>query len=533
MKVKTLFLILFVSLCLLLTSCSKDSKEIYVINYGAAENVSGSMFYLHCYNKNYLVDCGQFYNDVVDNVTYEERKKAAVKENDDFPFNVESIDAVILTHAHLDHIGRVSLLVNKGYKNKIYCTRGTALLLEVILKEQIRYSDAVRNWTFSRKSIKTGKEGNEYVIGHFTDCWWSRKISNENRYSSKNRRTELEDRDNISISPCKDCAESELREIMLLIKEVDFNQAIELDKGVTFNLSETGHLPGSSSVLINVNNDNTQKKLLFSGDLGNSMSIFQEGPHPPISADYVWVENTYGGIIRDSNIKNEYSTFIEDIKTVLEGGGIVWIPAFALDRTQKVLALLKQAQSQGTISDNIKIFLTSPTAEKFNDLYENGLLNKDKFKYGNTFPKVIDKYPDSLNKPHILITTSGMMDMAASKTLLKRLLPNKKVHIFIVGYQDPDSPGGQLKQGNTKLFLDDKEIVSNATIHNYKVFSSHPDAKEISYWLSNQNKTTAKIILIHGGKQQLASQKEFLANLGYTNIIIPKRNDKIMIDHLN
>lgn len=101
------------------------------------------------------------------------------------------------------------------------------------------------------------------------------------------------------------------------------------------------------------------------------------------------------------------------------------------------------AQDKGIINDYIEIIITSPTADKINELYETELLNKENFGNGRTFPKVINKYPDNLQKSRILITTSGMMDMAASKSLLKRMPPNDKVHIFIVGYQDHDSPGGQ------------------------------------------------------------------------------------------
>ena len=341
----------FILLCLgilvlLIYSCSR-SKSLDITVYGGAEQLSGSMTLIENGSQKFLVDCGSYYPEG-NELNYEARKAEAAKLSLSFPFDPSDIDAVLITHAHLDHTGRIPLLVKQGFKGKIYCSSGTLPILEEMLFMAIRYSQEEREWCFSSKSIKPGFDGKKFVTVHWAGCNNERKIKSSNRTLFHGSREEGEKKMECSFNTCKACATIELDIINKQLSPIDFNTKLNLPNGIVIEFFPAGHIPGAVSIaLYHTNANGKEEKFLFSGDLGNDLSPLQSGPNSATEATAIWVESTYGGIVRDNNLMDQLIEFQQDIASAITAGGIVWIPSYALDRTQKVLYEINEAIQKG------------------------------------------------------------------------------------------------------------------------------------------------------------------------------------------
>jgi len=529
MRNRDIILGILVIICFVLYSCS-EHKSFNVTVHGGSEQLSGSMTLIERGTQKILIDCGSYYPEGND-LNYESRKTEAVKLSLSFPFDPSDIDAVFLTHAHLDHTGRVPLLVKQGFRGKIYCSSGTLPILKEMLFMAIRYGQEDREWCFSSKSIRPGYDGRNFVTAHWAECDKEHNIKSSNRNVFNGSREEGEKKFKCSFNPCKACALIELNTIINQIKSVDYNKSIKLHDGMVIEFFEAGHIPGAASIAISMTEANNKNaKFIFSGDLGNDLSQLQGGPNPAPQASAVWIESTYGGIVRDSNIIDQIIEFQQEIASAISAGDVVWIPSYALDRTQKVLFEINEAIQKGILSSNVSIFCPSPTADRLTKLYTDEHQEKihhwfrpDIYGKGKIFPPYIQELPVNIPHPSILITTGGMMDMGYSLSLLDKIIPDEKAHIFLVGYQDPFSPGGQLKDKRNEIEFDGRLIPVRAKIHNYNVFSAHADANDIVKWLNNQEKNSVKIYLVHGDRERLDAQEKYLKNVGFRNVEIAKK----------
>ena len=517
-----------------LTRWTAKDDIIIVTAHGAAGQVSGSLFHIEYGSNSILVDIGLFYPD--GEGTYEERQLLAEKENRYLPVDARSVDAVILTHAHLDHIGRLPMLIRKGFSGRIFLTDATRNLLDIMLLSQIRYENNVRNWEYSVNSVREGSTG-KFVTAHWNICQWQSRISQRNKRTYRGTILNAENRIGIQLSPCNVCAADALKILYdrVIFVSLEYDELFSINRNVDIMLVDAGHIPGSASVLLRMNNDqNSSVRLLLSGDIGSSNSILQYGPEPVPPADHIWVEATYGGAIRDFDLDSEIRKFQEDIARVVSGGGLAWIPAFALDRTQKVLYIIEDGMEKGIIPSETRVMVPSPTANQFTRKYlqeferPTNWFKSDIYERSRIFPKHGTRLVDEFDMPTILITTSGMMDSAFSLGLIRDLLIRPTTTVFIVGYQDPDTPGGQLLSGS-KIEWEDMKIHVSANVERYGFFSAHADARETVEWLSNQNRYETNIYLIHGDKSSLEAQRYYLEENDFLNVMIPARGEKIVI----
>lgn len=511
-----------------------EDDVIIVTAHGAAGQVSGSLFQIEYGSNNLLIDIGIFYPDGVG--TYEERQLNADKENQYLPLNARSVDAVILTHAHLDHIGRLPLLIRQGFTGRIFLTDATRKLLDIMLVSQIRYENNVRNWEYSINSVREGTTG-KFVTAHWNNCQWQGRISHRNKRTYRGTISNAEKQIGIQLSPCNVCAADALKSLYERISFVPlaYDELLSISRNVDLMLVDAGHIPGSASVFLRMNNDQKSSvSLLFSGDIGNSNSILQYGPEPAPPADHIWVETTYGGVVRDFDLESEIRKFQEDIARVVSGGGLAWIPAFALDRTQNVLFVIEDGMERGIIPRETRVMVPSPMANQFTRKYlqeftrPTNWFKSDIYERSRIFPEHEARLVDEFERPTILITTSGMMDAAFSLALIRDLLTRSTTTVFIVGYQDPDTPGGQLLSGR-EIEWDGLKIEVSADVGRYGFFSAHADARETVEWLSNQNRSETNIYLIHGDKSSLDAQMHYLEEHDFLNVMIPARGEKIVI----
>ena len=494
--------------------------EVSVQYFGGAEMVSGSCALVTTDDTSLIIDCGTFY----------EEAKAPVN-NQTIDEQLVNAEYFILTHAHVDHSGRLPLLVSKGFKGNIYLTKATKDILLELCSKGWNYDYVEQNYFWSKKQrirCQTKHQGTT-TLHWYNTC--SKAISNQETSLNKETLSALNKRYGVNFKLCKKCLKNQLDLLSKQLKIVDYNEEIKLSQKTSFYLIDAGHIPGSASVFVKVK-ENTLKKILFSGDLGNNYSRLLNKKQNAPEADFIFMENTYGAADRKVSQK-DYDIFQAEVYKALTNNEIVWIPALSLNRTQKVLFELKLAQEKGLISADIPIFSLSPTSNDITSLYEKEIkhpssqkwFNSEIYKQGSILPnnystKKLKIYP----KPSIIISASGMMDKGVSRSLINVLLPRQDVNVFLVSYASPLTPAGKLKKNAKKIGKADVK----ATVKSFDIFSDHPDIYDRISWLTSTNKN-AKIYLVHGEKTNFTSTKNFLNNKGFKYIYEMPLNKKTIL----
>ncbi len=500
----------------------RPSQGFEVISHGAAGRVSGSLHEVRTPAGTLLVDCGLFYPDGDPGKDFEARQAEAQRLSETLPPGATQVDAVLLTHAHLDHVGRLPLLIRSGYQGKVYCTPVTARLLRLMLLSQIRYDDMPRTWVFSQNSIEKNHDGRRHVTAHWrSDCKWRQRIKDHNARTHSGRRTDIERKLGLDLAPCNACGGLDLEPVLAHVVELPYDYPFQVAPDIEVTFLDAGHIPGSASILIETGG----LRLFFSGDVGNDLSQLQPGPKPFPTADALWIESTYGATVRPPEVTNEFQRFQRTVADALKSRKVVWIPAFALDRTQKVLYNIQLARLQGLIPMDVQVFCPSPLAAEITDLYvellHNGTAGFRTHLYEHpeaVFAPHERQLPKLIEGPSILITTSGMMDAAFSESLASQLLPRSDVSVFLVGYQDPGTIGGQLRAGNRQVTWEGTRIDVAATVHTFGVFSAHADAADLLRLLGNQSPHTP-LFLVHGDSSASNALADYLQKNGFLDAL--------------
>lgn len=556
-------------------------SRLTVTVYGGAQAVAGSLTVLDLGSTKWMVDCGSTYGEV-DAEASAAGGGRSEPGGEQLPPGAAGVDGLAITHAHLDHIGRVPALARAGFRGPIYLTTGTAALARIMLHMQVRYDELwVRNFSWSafgaeqlgrpqpprprdrqpRASVASkpcgpdvgemeasqpppteGEEGvaiaastGGYLTVHWRACDGQAKIKRagtETTSLSSLRRRFGEER----VSPCKCCADMDVAEIASFFTPLEYGVPRLIAPGVNLTLLDAGHIPGSSSIRFDVELPQGRRSVLFSGDLGNELSTLIEGPRPAPVVDAVFVETTYGSKVRSGVPAEEFEDFQQALSDTLAKGGIAWIPAFALDRTQKILHQVVLAQRAGRVPPGVPIYAPSPTGRAISNQYRRPE-NADWFRYSIRTDAVALKpegvvssrdMPSTLRGPAILVTTSGMMDEAFSKRLLKPLLEEDRTCVFIVGWQDPRTPGGRLSRGDRDLQdpMTGSAIQVRADVRQYGVFSAHGDAADIDRWLGNVPASTP-VFLVHGEPESLSARRDQLLARGRSSVAAPRPGEPI------
>ncbi|MDR1434630.1 MBL fold metallo-hydrolase [Candidatus Endomicrobiellum devescovinae] len=496
--------------------------DISVTPYGAAETVSGSCFLLDTGAERIIVDCGLFMSSSGEQGI----EPFDLEESLNLKIQKELIDAkaLFLTHAHLDHSGRIPLLIYEGFKGKIYSTKATKELAIALFKERNGFDLIKRKWFWSESQYEKAEEKNGTVVAHWTEeC--KKNIKSIGYSKDEMLLKDLEKNEKVKFILCKNCCERESEKISEKFVNADYNEEIKISDSLKVKLINAGHIPGSASIIFSTD----KEKVLFSGDLGSGNSKFNGEFEIPESVDLIFMEATYGGKV-NHNVAREYELFRKDLKNALESGKTVWIPAFALNRTQEVLYELKLMQDDGYISTKFPIYSVSPSANAITALYQKEVSRKEDedHEYSksewfletiyqkksilpeNTRLQMIRNYEMQM----ILFSSSGDMDKGKSKQLAPILLHDKNVFVMVVNYVDPESSAGLLLR-NKKPRFDLKKLA--AKIKRYNVFSDHADFEMLQKWLSKQSKD-AKIYVIHSNKQTTAQTVSLLQEKGWSGV---------------
>ena len=431
---------------------------------GAASGVTGSCHLVETDKYKVLLDCGQFQGgDDPDKMN-----------RAPFPFNPAEIDCVILSHAHVDHCGRLPLLVKRGFKGLIYCTDATADLVDVMLKDcaHIHEQDAERD---NRKNARAGRPVAE---------------------------------------PLYDT--NDALDTIKHLEPVIYDTLVILNEQMKVVFNDAGHILGSAIIELWVTEGESTSKLVFSGDIGTKDRPIINDPTIIKKADYVIMEATYGNRLHEP-AKESVDRLLNIIAETAERGGNTVIPSFAVGRTQELLYQLNKVYDGNTPFTqrlkNVPVYVDSPmsvtatevfraNAQAYNEEMKDYILSGDHpldFK-GLVFSKTSDesKQINVDTTPKVIISASGMCDAGRIRHHLKHNLWNAKNSVVFVGYQAEGTLGRLLLDGATEVKIMGEAIVVNAQIHNLEGFSGHADQSGLLEWISGFQKKPQKIFLVHG-----------------------------------
>lgn len=445
--------------------------------YGADRCVTGSCHCLEINGKKILVDCGlQQGRDELDN-----RYLA---------FAPGNIDILLVTHAHIDHTGRIPLLVKNGFHGRILTTRLTADLMKIMLLDSahIQESDA------EYENRKGERAGREHVDPLYT--------------------------------------EQDALDVFKYVTTCEYEEKVDLCEGVSALFTDAGHLLGSASITIELEENGVHKTIVFSGDIGNVDQPIIRDPQLLKKADYVVMESTYG----DRNHTEVWSytdELAEIIDETLGKGGNVVIPSFAVGRTQELLYFIREIKDQKLVKStpNFPVYIDSPLAKAATTVFcgdLHGYLDEqalDLVKDGThmfTFPNLnlVESSEESkmLNMdttPKVIISASGMCDAGRIRHHLKHNLWRANSAVVFVGFQSPGTLGRRLLDGVEKVKLFGEEIAVKAKIVNFQGLSSHADHDHLVEWIKAFDPKPAHVFVVHGDEDVAPVFAEELNSLGF------------------
>ncbi|HET8724367.1 MAG TPA: MBL fold metallo-hydrolase [Anaeromyxobacteraceae bacterium] len=444
---------------------------------GGAGTVTGSRFLVEAGGRRVLVECGLFQG----------LKEHRLRNWSPFPVPAASVDAVVLTHAHVDHSGALPLLVRQGFRGDVLCTPATADLLRILLPDSARLQEE------------------------------EARYANEKGYSKHAPAA-------LPLYAVADAAAALER-----LRPLRYGKAREIVPGFTLAFSRAGHILGSASALLDVAaGSDAPRRVLFSGDLGRYSAPILPDPEPPPEADVLVLESTYGD--RDHPEGSPADALAREITGAVARGGAVVIPAFAVGRTQEVLFLLRELEQAGRIPV-LPVFVDSPMATDATPVYRAHREDHDSEMESLlargveplaprrlVFTRTVEqsKALNRVHEPCIILSASGMATGGRVLHHLERRLPDPSTTVLLVGFQAAGTRGARLLQGAETLRMHGKDVPVRARVVSLPGFSAHGDRGEMTRWLDGLSHPPALTLCVHGEAGALAAQAERVAARGWT-----------------
>lgn len=454
---------------------------------GGAKTVTGSRHLLETSGGTLLLDCGLFQG----------RRKDANKINRTFGFAPSEVDAMVLSHAHIDHSGNIPSLVKKGFKKNIYCTRATSDLCAVMLRDSAHIQE--QDAKFFNKKL--------------------------NKYP-----------DETPIEPLYTIDEAE--ESLKSFVSYSYGRPFEVLPGIRCTLLDAGHVLGSAIVVIDDLVDKT--RFVFSGDLGRNNIPILRNPEIPEGANYIALESTYGGRLHDP-IEQMEDDLAKVINTAIERGGKIIVPSFSLERTQEFVYSLHRLFRRNAIP-KVSVFVDSPLSTNITEIfrlhpecYDKELTafadkNGDPFNFSNiTYIRDVQEsiWLNTQDGPSITISASGMCEAGRILHHLRNNIENPKNIILFIGYQAPNTLGRRLveHEKQVKIFGAWRDV--RAEVRKLNSFSAHADRHDLYEWAAKcKEKGNLKgVFLVHGDEDQANSLKEFLDKENFPQVRVPDRGE--------
>ena len=465
---------------------------------GAAKTVTGSNFLVEAAGKKFLVDCGM----------YQGKAALEMENSEEFLYDVSEIDFMLLTHAHIDHSGRIPKLYNEGYRGPIYAHRATVDLCAIMLPDSGHIQETEVEWK-NRKRLRAGLE---------------------------------------PLPPLYTAEEA--AKCLEIFKPVEYDQIIDVADNIQVRYNDAGHMLGSSIIEIWVTENGKTEKIVFTGDIGNNDIPLLDSPTMIEDADYLVMESTYGSRLHMRN-DDKANIFLNVVSETLDHGGRVVIPSFAVGRTQEILYEIDKIKDSHKDDEEFQrkyqqlmktpVFVDSPLAisatevfKKNTDLFEEEV--QEKLRHGDhplefpglQFTRTADE-SKALNEtyyPSIIISASGMCDIGRIKHHLKHNLWNPSSTILFVGYQAPGTLGRTIVDGADKVKIFGEEISVNARVEYIEGYSGHADQEWLLNFVYSFIKKPRHIFLVHGEEESEEVLKGLIERNTQIPVTIPSFGEK-------
>jgi metallo-beta-lactamase family protein len=423
---------------------------------GGVRTVTGSCFYIEYDNLKFLVECGMYQGEDAEEIN-----------NARFGFSPEEIDYIFITHAHLDHSGMLPKIVKEGFKGRIITTSATKDLLEILLYDSAHIQESDAEWL----TRKAQRAGNPPVIPLYTT--------------------------------------EDVRNVMPLIDVKNYGEIFHIGNSIKYRFLDAGHILGSGTLELRFQDNFKEKKIVFSGDIGKKGNPIVKDPLNPKEADFIVMESTYGNRLHKS-LKESTNELVDAIKTTMKKGGNVYIPSFAVGRTQDILYILNNLVREKRLY-NINVYLDSPLAQEATKVY---LSHPECFDEEAKKLFTTQDYSDSiklhfvegpqesilLNKIKsgiIVIAGSGMCEGGRIRHHLKHNLWRPECSIIFVGFQAKGTLGRKIIDGAKMVHILGEEVTVKASIYTINGFSAHADQSELIEWLSFFE-DSPQVFIVHG-----------------------------------
>ena len=453
--------------------------DIDVKFLGAAGSVTGSRYLITAGDFRFLFDCGLFQG----------LKELRLRNWDTFPIDAATIDAVVISHAHIDHTGYLPKLVREGFKGAVYCTAATADLMKIMLLDSAKLQEEEAAFAF--------KKG------------YSKHKQPQPLYTTEDAQLAF-----------------------TLIHKQDYNERIKIHDRVEILYRNAGHLLGAAITEVYIKGDREEKKIVFSGDLGRQHDAMLYEPAAVNKADVLFIESTYGN--KDNPSIDPETDLARVVNETMHTKGVLLIPAFAVGRTQELLYYLHKLMTEHKIPD-VPVYIDSPMAISTTYLfYRYQQLHKVKFNADEfedeldtnmlVFVKTADhsKSLNELKGNAIIISSSGMMTGGRILHHLYHRLRKKQDTLLITGYQAEGTRGRNIIEGRTSIRIFGEEVPVNCKIENMTSLSGHADKEELFSWMKNFTSPPTTTFTVHGEGENLSAYTQAIRERLKWNVVQPE-----------
>jgi len=459
--------------------------------HGADQNVTGSCHLFESHGKKLLIDCG----------LYQGGKDMDEENAGPFGFDPKSIDFLLLTHAHLDHCGRIPLLVKQGFAGEIITTSASFELARLVLLDAAHLQE------------------------------------DEARY--KEKKASRQGRTKTTIDPLFNTLDV-LNCFSFFTRTANYNETLSICEGIQATFIDAGHILGSASIILAIEQKEQQRKILFSGDLGYSDRAIIKDPTPPPHVDYVVMETTYGDRLH-KHLEPTLKEFYAAVNTTIKKGGNIIIPSFALERAQELLYYIREGIENGQLPAYLPVFLDSPMAISATEIFQRHsecfdketcktlMSGKDPFMFpGVNFTReTADSMAlNNISGGAVIIAGSGMCTGGRIKHHLKHGLWNRNNTIIFVGFAAYGTLARRIVDGDAQVKIMGEEIPVKASVLTIGGFSAHADQSELLAW-HNKTGNPKTTFLVHGDKKVMP---KFAKKLNNTNVTIPELHQSYTLD---
>lgn len=454
--------------------------------WGAAETVTGSKYLVETAHKNILVDCGMFQG----------LKELRLRNWESLPMPAKEIDAIVLTHAHIDHTGYLPRLVKQGYRGPVYCTRATYQLAQILLRDSAYLQE------------EDARRANKYG------------------YTKHN-----------PAEPFFDTGDAEqalalFEPVSFATEDAPFSPKVKLGEGVRCGFEPAGHILGAAWVTLEIGG----KRLVFSGDIGRPNDFVMRPARPIKEADFLVLESTYGD--RQHPAVDISERIAEVINRTVERGGIVLIPAFAVGRSQALMHVITELKRAKAIP-NVPIYLNSPMAINASDLYcDRYELHRLSLQQCSAMGHAVNYVQSAAEsralsakrEPAIIISASGMVSGGRILHHVKALGPDPKNTILFCGYQAAGTRGEALINGVEQVKIHGGYVSIQAEIVSLEGMSAHADYVELGDWVATLERAPRRIFLTHGEPGAQQQFRDYLKERFGWDVEIPKLDEVVTLD---